>query len=199
MLFPAELWDPIRDGSVTVAFRAWKRPSVRAGGTLQSPSGLLAIDSVEVIAPGDITLADARSAGAASVAEVIAGLRDGADRQLYRIRFHRLGEDPRVALRETAELTDEDRRAIATRLERWDRASRTGPWTHEVLQLIARRPAVVSTELAQELGEERFKLKGRIRQLKGLGLTISLDVGYRLSPRGAAYLRQVTNGDGPLP
>jgi len=27
-----------------------------------------------------------------------------------------------------------------------------------------------------------------VRQLKGLGLTISLDVGYRLSPRGKAFL-----------
>jgi hypothetical protein len=28
-----------------------------------------------------------------------------------------------------------------------------------------------------------------VRQLKGLGLTISLDVGYRLSPRGKAFLK----------
>lgn len=28
----------------------------------------------------------------------------------------------------------------------------------------------------------------RVRQLNGLGLTISLDVGYRISPRGLAYL-----------
>ena len=30
--------------------------------------------------------------------------------------------------------------------------------------------------------------KRRVRQLKELGLTESLDVGYRLSPRGAAVL-----------
>jgi hypothetical protein len=28
-----------------------------------------------------------------------------------------------------------------------------------------------------------------VRKLKALGLTISLEVGYRLSPRGQAYLR----------
>jgi hypothetical protein len=33
-----------------------------------------------------------------------------------------------------------------------------------------------------------------VRQLKGLGLTISLDVGYRLSPRGRAYLQSLRPG-----
>jgi hypothetical protein len=30
-----------------------------------------------------------------------------------------------------------------------------------------------------------------VRKLKNLGLTISLEVGYRLSPRGAAYLAAI--------
>lgn len=189
MLFPAELVDRIRCGEVTVAFRAWKRPTVRAGGTLQSPAGLLAIEEVDVITAGQITAADARAAGASTVADVIAQLRSGDDRSLYRIRFHRQGDDPRVALREDVGLSADDREAIDGRLARWDRASRTGPWTGDILDVIARRPGIVSTELAAELGQERMQFKGRVRQLKGLGLTVSLDVGYRLSPRGEAYLR----------
>ncbi len=37
-------------------------------------------------------------------------------------------------------------------------------------------------------GRERLDFKVDVRKLKDLGLTISLGVGYRLSPRGAAYL-----------
>ena len=44
-------------------------------------------------------------------------------------------------------------------------------------------------DLADELGRERLPFKTDVRKLKNLGLTISLDVGYRLSPRGEAYLR----------
>ncbi len=33
------------------------------------------------------------------------------------------------------------------------------------------------------------RFKRRVRRLKEMGLTISLDVGYRLSPRGRAFLR----------
>lgn len=41
------------------------------------------------------------------------------------------------------------------------------------------------------LGQERTPFKRRVRRLKELGLTESLRVGYRLSPRALAYL-----GDG---
>jgi hypothetical protein len=47
---------------------------------------------------------------------------------------------------------------------------------------------VVSTELAAEAGQDRAYYKLRVRRLKALGLTESLEVGYRLSPRGRAFL-----------
>ncbi len=47
---------------------------------------------------------------------------------------------------------------------------------------------VVSRAQARAAGEETSRFKRRVRQLKGLGLTISLDVGYRISPRGRSYL-----------
>jgi hypothetical protein len=46
----------------------------------------------------------------------------------------------------------------------------------------------VSTELAAEADQERAAYKIRVRRLKALGLTESLERGYRLSPRGSAYL-----------
>ena len=35
---------------------------------------------------------------------------------------------------------------------------------------------------------DKVKFKNNVRRLKALGLTESLEVGYRLSPRGAALL-----------
>jgi hypothetical protein len=181
VLFPQRLWSGLEVGSITVAFRRWKRPSVKAGGTLQSRGGLLSIDAVEVIAPDDITDEDARAAGAAGRDEAIAELRP--EGTLYRIRFHRVGEDPRVALRERSDLADDEFDEIARRLRRLD-------WARPILEVIDRHPATVSTELAAELGVERLPFKERVRRLKALGLTESLPVGYRLSPRGAAFLRR---------
>jgi hypothetical protein len=56
------------------------------------------------------------------------------------------------------------------------------------LSLIAARPGVVSTVLAEALGRDRPSFKVDVRKLKRLGLTESLEIGYRLSPRGQAFL-----------
>jgi hypothetical protein len=58
--------------------------------------------------------------------------------------------------------------------------------------LIAAQPGVVARELAAGVGLPRDDFKVRVRRLKELGLTESLEVGYRLSPRGRAYLDATT-------
>jgi hypothetical protein len=88
-------------------------------------------------------------------------------------------------------LDDADVAAISARLARWDPAAET-PWTRSYLQMIAANEAVRAPDLAARVGLEVPRFKRRVRQLKGLGLTISLDVGYRVSPRGRAYLDRLT-------
>jgi len=135
-----------------------------------------------------VTDAEARRAGFAdhaALAEELARHRDG---QLYRIRLHREGDDPRIALRETSALTDDDVAAITARLDRLDRASSHGAWTRATLALIRDRPATRAPDLAASVGRETQPFKLDVRKLKNLGLTISLRVGYELSPRGRAYL-----------
>lgn len=48
-----------------------------------------------------------------------------------------------------------------------------------------------AADLAGAAGVERDRLKADVRKLKELGLTESLVVGYRLSPRGAAVLARL--------
>ena len=185
MLFRLETLRGIEAGEVTLAFRRWRHPTVRAGGTLRTRAGVLAIESVEPVKEAAISDAEARRAGAADRAELIAQLRP--EGTLYRIEFRLAGPDPRIALRERADLDDEERAAIDARLARFDAASRHGPWTARVLDLIAERPATRAPELAAELGRETAPFKADVRKLKELGLTESLERGYRLSPRGRAY------------
>jgi len=186
MLFPLTTLRAIEAGEVTLAFRRWRRPTVRAGGTLRTRVGVLAIESVEPVSEQAITDADARRAGAAGRDELIAGLRP--EGTLYRIEFRLAGPDPRIALRERAHMDAEERAVIDARLARLDAASRHGPWTGRVLELIARRPATRAPDLAAELGRETAPFKADVRKLKELGLTESLERGYRLSPRGRAYV-----------
>jgi hypothetical protein len=111
------------------------------------------------------------------------------DEVVWRIEFHPTGlTDSRTLLAASDDLTAEDIETIQRSLDRLDRAAPYGPWTRGVLALIDERPGVVSTELAAARGMDRPAFKLDVRKLKKLGLTESLEVGYRLSPRGRAFL-----------
>jgi DNA-binding MarR family transcriptional regulator len=190
VLFKADVIEGIRRGDVTVAYRRWARPSVVVGTELRTQAGVLAVDAVDVVDESSLTDADAAAAGAPDVEALLHGLRSGPDRQLFRVRFHRVGDDPRIALR-ALDLTDDDAAALLARLDGWDRRSPTGPWTRAYLAVIERRPETLAATLADELGLERLTFKRKVRQLKELGLTESLPVGYRLSARGEQLLARL--------
>lgn len=188
MLFRSRDLDAIADGTVTAAVRRWKRPTVKTGGTLTTRIGVLAIESVERIAPADLTDDAAKAAGWPSAAAALASPQLDRDGDLYLVRFAVAGDDPRIALREDDSPTPEQLRDITSRLTRMDQRSQHGPWTRSVLELIEARPGVRAADLAESVGREKLAFKADVRKLKALGLTESLEVGYRLSPRGVAVL-----------
>jgi hypothetical protein len=55
--------EAIRDGRISLVFRRWSRPSVKAGGTLKTKIGLLKIGRIDDMDPADVTDADALQAG----------------------------------------------------------------------------------------------------------------------------------------
>lgn len=187
MLLKRAVLEAIAAGRVTRVYRRWRRPTVRAGGTLRTSVGVLAIDAVERVR-GALGERDARRAGHASLAELERELAGRAG-TLYRIDVRRAGPDPRAALRRRARLSAGEIAELRARLERMDRAAGARPWTRSTLASIARSPATRAPELAARARTPVPLFKRRVRRLKELGLTESLDVGYRLSPRGAAFLR----------
>lgn len=196
MLFKRPILDGIAAGTVTLAFRRWRRPTVQAGGTLTTPVGVLAIETVDIVAADQVTEAEARRAGFAGRDDLLAGLGP-AEGKLYRVAFRLQGEDPRTALRQQDDLTAEDVAALRQRLDRLDRAARHGAWTGAVLRLIGELPGARASDLATRFGRDTAAFKTDVRKLKALGLTESLEVGYRLSPRGRALLDRIGEGHSP--
>jgi hypothetical protein len=179
----------ILDGSITLLFRRWKRPQVLAGRRYRTNAGILAVDSVDVVDPATVPEGDVRAAGYPSVADLVADLRGAAGDPVYRLHVRRIDEaDPRDVLAHRSALGEEERAELQRRLDRLDRASSHGPWTAAVLAAIAAQPGTRAAELAAQFGREVLPFKTDVRKLKNLGLTLSLEVGYRLSPRGHAYL-----------
>jgi hypothetical protein len=188
VLFTRDALDGIAAGTITVAVRRWKRPTVRTGGTLVIPVGVLDIVEVRPIEPEDLTDADARAAGFGSAAAALSSEHLRRDGELHLVRFVLAGADPRIALRRDDRLGPEELADVVDRLGRMDARARNGPWTADVLRLIDARPGVRAGDLAASMGRDIPPFKADVRKLKGLGLTESLEVGYRLSPRGRAVL-----------
>lgn len=69
MLLKLEVLEAIKRGEVTLQFRRWTRPSVKAGGTLKTKIGLLGIGTITEMSPADVTLADAKKAGFIDLAD----------------------------------------------------------------------------------------------------------------------------------
>ena len=192
MLIKDDVIEKIKSGEITTLFRRWSRPGAKSGGSQMTQGGVIGIDTVEVVEESEITDLDAREAGYASRDDLLSHL-NYRDDPIYRLRVHFAGEDPRVALRDNAELSDSELNDIIAKLQKLDDNSKRGPWTQEYLQLIQDMPATYSGLLADTLGIGIPQFKPWVRKLKALGLTESLSPGYRLSPRGEkvlAVLRQ---------
>jgi hypothetical protein len=190
VIFRQEFLDGIQRGSITVAFRRWRRPSVKAGGTLLTAVGLLHIRDVSPVTMEDVSEADARRAGYENRRALADELAERSDGRLYRIELGALEADPRIALRKKR-ATDADLHDLIVRLERLDARSNGSPWTRRALDLIEAHPAKRAGDLCKLAGQDKMSFKLNVRKLKTLGLTESLEVGYRLSPRGAALLDEL--------
>jgi hypothetical protein len=189
VLFEAKYREPIASGAVDLTFRRWKGSQAIVGHRYRTAAGRLEVDAVDVVTPADITDDDARRAGRASAAALLAALPGPADVPVFRVRFHAVTDpDERDVLAAAGALSAADVADIDRRLDRLDRASSAGPWTRATLRAIAERPGVRAPDLAASFGRETAPFKLDVRKLKALGLTISLRVGYRLSRRGESYL-----------
>lgn len=92
MEFSRDLRDDVIAGDITVSFRLWQRPRVRAGGRYRVGPAQIEVDSVELVPFAAITPDDLRRSGEpdretlrqrAAHAGPVAD-----DTLLYRIEFH---------------------------------------------------------------------------------------------------------------
>ena len=96
MNFSAELRPAVIAGDLTVSFRLWQRPKVRAGGQYPVGPAVIEVDSIELVPFGTITADDVRRAGEPDLETLRrraahAGPIDD-DTVLYRIDFHVVGQ-----------------------------------------------------------------------------------------------------------
>ncbi|UVK54645.1 ASCH domain-containing protein [Mesorhizobium sp. AR02] len=189
MLFKQSSLDKIARKEVTLAFRRWKRPTVKAGGRERTASGVVQIGGIAIVDMSALTESDASAAGFPTLGALreMLGADDGTP--VYRIELKGIEPDERVALRGDATLSDTDWHVLTARFARWDK---TAPgYFSSILRTIGAHPEIRAADLAAMANVETLKFKQDVRKLKELGLTESLEIGYRLSPRGEAVLEKL--------
>lgn len=196
MLFQKRFHVGLVDGSITLSFRRWERPQVKAGGRYRChPIGVLMVDDVRPVTVDEIGDDDAGRAGFESLEELIAYMRSGreapllADTTVFRVEFHYAGDEDARPTAFSEELSDHEVETLSKRLQAMDAASPSGPWTWQALDMIVAHPHRRAGDLAEMLGRERLDFKKDVRRLKALGLTVSHEIGYSISVRGAAFMR----------
>ena len=137
MLLRMAVVDGIIDGRFDRVYRRWSAPRAKAGGRQRTPRGVLRVDGIEQVTMGALTAEDAKRSGHPTLRALKEelGKRTG---HVYRIDLSFAGEDPRIALRNNADLSAEDVATLRAKLDRKDAVS--APWTRDYLRAIAEQP-----------------------------------------------------------
>ena len=132
--------------------------------------------------------------GFASAVELIEFLKKSGSNsavpngKVFRVAFHYV-DVPRSRI-SAPRATPAEVAGLVERLDRMDSRSARGPWTMHALQLIRIYPRTAASRLAPRMNLETLVFKANIRKLKRMGLTISFDVGYGLTPLGEKVWRR---------
>ena len=92
MEFSRELRADVLSGAITVTFRLWSRPKVKAGGRYRIANGHIEVDSVELVPFGSIDPVEVEHSGEADLESLRRRAAHAGpvqdDTLLYRIEFH---------------------------------------------------------------------------------------------------------------
>lgn len=187
MLFKNKILEQIYSGEVTLAFRRWKRPSVKKGSLIHTQVGLIKINEVSKITIKEISERDALLAGYKDLKSLTDDLKSRAEGAFYRVELTYFGKDPRIKLRQSVKISKDEKEDLLMKIRSLE--ARSGKWVKAYLECLHKNPGVRAKELSKIFDVETLKFKAKVRKLKNLGLTISLGTGYKLSPRGTKVLR----------
>jgi hypothetical protein len=95
--FSPELRDRVADGTITLSYRLWSRPKVKAGGVYRSGDVMIEVEDIELVPFSSITAEDLARTGEAD----LESLRQRAahagpvhdDTLVYRVDFHVVTDD----------------------------------------------------------------------------------------------------------
>ena len=153
MLFKTKFHVGIRDGSITLTFRAWKSARAKVGKQYRfGPRDAVEVEAVEEVEISAITDEDAHCSGFTSASELHTFLKKYSPEEftpkttVFRVSFHyvKISNEP---IRVDLSLEE-----IAAKLAKMDRLSKHGSWTRQTLEIIAQNPRTAASQTGASAG-----------------------------------------------
>ena len=168
MLFKKVHLQGIKSGNITLAFRRWKKASIKSGSLLHTSIGLVKIGEIETVNENDISEKDVLNAGFTNRKQLLKSFARNRTGTIFKISVNYHSEDPRMKLREQTELTEQELTILKESVQRLDKFSKQGSWTSKVLLAIKDNPNHPAIGITKLTGFEKEWLKRNIRKLKNL-------------------------------
>ena len=184
MLFKQKHLEGIKAGTVSLAFRRWKRTDLKKGSLIKTSLITVEITDIATIREAHINDIDAKKAGFISLDSLLKSLHSEEDLKIYKMHVRHYKELAKPKPVEKSSLSNTDIKNLKARLTQFDNYSRNGAWTKDLLTTLHDNPSSTSTELSLKTGKTKEWLQLNIRKLKNLGLTVNNDPGYALTKIG---------------
>lgn len=155
MLFKNDHLKGIKSRKITLAFRKWKKASVKIGSLLHTTVGLIEIGKIEAVNENDITDKDALKVGFVDKKQLLKSFPPNSTGTIFRISVGYHSADPRIQLREQTDLSEQQLTDLKKKLERLDNYSKQGHWTSKVLLTIKDNPNLHAVGIAKLTGFEK--------------------------------------------
>ncbi len=199
MMFKKKFYLDIKEGRITLAFRAWNTLKVLRGKLYRSHNlGLLRVIDVDFKKLGDITTEEVQRCGFDDMEELKEALIEQPDREsLYldravRIEFEYIGEDIENYKKAMGNVKDSEIFNIKEQLLVLEQKN-DKPWIKKTLQLLKERGYMFSKDLEPLINIPSDSIKQYMRRLKALHLLSSNSKrGYAITPLGSKLLKHLS-------
>ena len=191
MLFKQKHLEGIKAGTVTLAFRKWKSTQLKRGSLLKTDVGIVEITDIAIINEPHINEIDAQKAGFINLESLMKSIYSAEIGKIYKIHVRFLKETQAKKIKEKISLSQSEIDSYKAKLLQMDKYARNGFWTKDILTSIKDNPKLSATQLSLKTGKTKEWLTQSIRKLKNIGLTVSLDPGYDLTPTGKLLMEHL--------
>ena len=199
IVFTKRYHEAIKDGKITLTFRAWDTLKVLRGKIYRANNvGLIKVLDVDFKRLATVTLEDARQCGYKNMEEFREDFQKIARREIdfereraVRIEFEYIGEDIENYKKAMGDVKDSELFDIKEKLLKIEQRGKK-QWAVRALELLRKKEYIPFTEMERALRTPSDRVRQRMKKLKALNLTSSdTKIGYSITPLGVKLLKSM--------